>query len=53
MLIENFLAYGKSKPIRLLYYPINEAGPWEFTAEEQEAILKLKQYCQAKGRDVP
>lgn len=38
MPLESFLKYGKSRPIRLIYYPVPEPGPWEFNEEETKAL---------------
>ena len=51
--LENFISYGKSQPVRLLYYPLKKDGPWSFTEQEIDSINKFKEYCKEKGRNVP
>jgi len=33
---EPFIAYGKSKPLRLIFYPLNVPGPWELKESERD-----------------
>ena len=51
--VESWLQFGKSKPVRLLFYPLKESGPWDYTEYELEHLNIFKEECKGKGRDIP
>ena len=51
--VESWLQFGKSKPVRLLFYPLKESGPWDYTEEEMNNVKIFKDACKNKDREVP
>jgi len=50
---EPFIQFGKASPIRLIFYPADQIGPWAYTKEELKALEKFKEFCKKKDRNVP
>ena len=46
---EPFIAFGKAKPFRILFYPPSEQGPWSITEEEKEYLKAFKDFCKEQG----
>jgi hypothetical protein len=50
---EPFIAFGKAKPFRILFFPKDDKGPWAYTEEEKAWLKAFKDFCTAKGEPVP